>query len=113
MSDTMGPLSRVTHFLAGVGVLLGVPFAGAQPAGLAENPPASPPAEPCAVERFGGGATPYSASVSGGVYLHSGDFTTAAVDLRIPGRGMDFVWARKYRSRIGPDTFQGTGWDYS
>ena len=51
--------------------------------------------------------------MSSGVYLHSGEFTTTAVDLRIPGRGMDFVWARKYRSRIGPATVQGNGWDFS
>jgi YD repeat-containing protein len=35
------------------------------------------------------------------------------VDLRVPGRGFDFVWARKYRSRIGPNTAMGNGWDFS
>jgi YD repeat-containing protein len=47
------------------------------------------------------------------VYLHSGEFHCSAIDLRIPGRGLDFVWARKYRSRLGPDTAQGIGWDFS
>ncbi len=47
------------------------------------------------------------------VYLFSGEFYESDVDLRIPGRGMDFVWARKYRSRIGPNTAQGNGWDFS
>ena len=47
------------------------------------------------------------------VYLFSGEVYETAVDLRIKGRGLDFVWARKYRSRIGRDTEQGNGWDYS
>ncbi|MCH8148708.1 MAG: RHS repeat protein, partial [Planctomycetes bacterium] len=47
------------------------------------------------------------------VYLFSGEFYESTVDLRIPGRGIDFVWGRKYRSRIGPDTAMGNGWDFS
>ena len=47
-----------------------------------------------------------------GVYLFSGEVYADAVDLHIPGRGLDFIWSRKYRSRVGPDTAQGTGWDY-
>ncbi len=47
------------------------------------------------------------------VYLFSGEVYCESVDLQIPGRGPDFVWARKYRSRVGPDTAQGVGWDYS
>ncbi|MCA9244155.1 MAG: RHS repeat protein [Phycisphaerales bacterium] len=47
-----------------------------------------------------------------GVYLFSGEVYTSGVDFRIPGRGFDFVWERKYRSRVGPDTAQGAGWDY-
>ncbi len=47
------------------------------------------------------------------VYLFSGEFFHTAVDLRIPGRGIDFVWSRKYRSRIGPSTRAGNGWDHS
>ncbi|MHC4093705.1 MAG: DUF6531 domain-containing protein, partial [Planctomycetota bacterium] len=47
------------------------------------------------------------------VYLFSGEFYERVVDLRIRGRGFDFVWARKYRSRIGPNTEIGNGWDYS
>lgn len=46
------------------------------------------------------------------VYLFSGEAHASAVDLHIPGRGIDFVWARKYRSRVGPDTPQGVGWDH-
>ena len=47
------------------------------------------------------------------VYLFSGEFYESVVDLRIPGRGVDFVWARKYRSKVGPSTRQGNGWDCS
>ena len=46
-------------------------------------------------------------------YLFSGEFHESAVDLHIRGRGLDFVWARKYRSRIGPNTGMGNGWDFS
>lgn len=31
----------------------------------------------------------------------------------IPGRGLDFVWGRKYRSRSGTNTAQGNRWDFS
>lgn len=44
---------------------------------------------------------------------HSGEFVVSAVDLRIQGRGLDFIWGRKYGSRLGPDTAQGNGWDFS
>ncbi len=47
------------------------------------------------------------------VYLFSGEFYQTVEDLRIPGRGKDFVWTRKYRSKIGPLTGQGNNWDYS
>ncbi len=47
------------------------------------------------------------------IYLFSGEFYFTVEDLRIRGRGKDFVWSRKYRSKIGPKTAQGNGWDYS
>ena len=47
------------------------------------------------------------------VYLFSGEFYEKVEDLRIKGRGFDFVWSRKYRSKIGPNTAQGNGWDFS
>ncbi|MCZ6815846.1 MAG: DUF6531 domain-containing protein, partial [Planctomycetota bacterium] len=47
------------------------------------------------------------------VYYFSGECFERAVDLRIRGRGLDFIWARKYRSRFGLDTVQGNGWDFS
>lgn len=47
------------------------------------------------------------------IYLFSGEFHYSVEDLRIRGRGLDFVWSRKYRSQHGPDTPQGNGWDFS
>ncbi|HZN07688.1 MAG TPA: RHS repeat-associated core domain-containing protein [Pyrinomonadaceae bacterium] len=47
------------------------------------------------------------------VHLFSGEFFETAEDLRIRGRGLDFVWARKYRSRSGPNTAHGNRWDFS
>ncbi|MFO0983632.1 MAG: DUF6531 domain-containing protein [Planctomycetota bacterium] len=73
---------------------------------LYESPPATPPASPSPVP-------PGEADRSGGIYLFSGEYFLAEEDLRLPGRGIDFVWARKYRSRIGPNTAQGDHWDYS
>ncbi len=48
-----------------------------------------------------------------GVYGHSGEFHLEVTDLRIRGRGMDVVWTRTYRSRTGPATAMGNGWDFS
>ena len=47
------------------------------------------------------------------VYMFSGEFYENLVDLRIRGRGTDFVWARKYGSKTAPNTAQGNGWDCS
>ncbi len=47
------------------------------------------------------------------VNLFSGEFYEAVTDLRIPGRGLDFVWARHYRSRYGQNSDIGNGWDFS
>jgi RHS repeat-associated protein len=47
------------------------------------------------------------------VLLYSGEKFEQVVDLRIPGVGFDFVWARTYGSRNGPNTPQGNGWDFS
>ena len=43
----------------------------------------------------------------------TGEIRCQETDLVIPGRGLDFVWTRTYRSRTGPDTAQGRGWDFS
>jgi len=47
------------------------------------------------------------------VLLHSGEACRTEIDLRIRGRGMDFIWARCYRSRHGQDTEQGNRWNFS
>jgi YD repeat-containing protein len=47
------------------------------------------------------------------VQLFSGEFYKSAVDLRIRGRGIDFVWARTYRSRTGKNTSIGNNWSHS
>ena len=47
------------------------------------------------------------------VYFHSGEFYQEVIDLRIPGRGFDFVLKRKYRSKLGRATLMGHGWDFS
>ncbi|MFQ5411269.1 MAG: DUF6531 domain-containing protein, partial [Phycisphaerae bacterium] len=70
----------------------------------------TPPAAPCECEVCPEDAEGISLDP---VYLFSGEFYHDHVDLRIPGRGFDFVWARKYRSRFGAPTAQGNGWDYS
>jgi hypothetical protein len=44
----------------------------------------------------------------------TGELFVSSVDLRIPGRGgLDVVWGRTYRSKIGLDTAIGVGWDFS
>ena len=86
---------------------------------LYEFPPELPPALPAFTDR-----TPLGESEiwwfslapkgdRGDLNGFSGEFTLSSVDLHIPGRGLDFIWARKYRSRLGPDTAQGNGWDFS
>ncbi len=45
--------------------------------------------------------------------LFSGEETLEAEDLRIRGRGMDFVWTRTYRSKTGRYTVVGHNWDHS
>lgn len=47
------------------------------------------------------------------VLVHSGETRRTEVDLCIKGRGMDFIWARCYRSRHGPDSEQGNRWVFS
>jgi RHS repeat-associated protein len=75
--------------------------------GGSDPPPGAPSSEDCDEED--GEDDP----VVDPVYLFSGEFYEQIEDLRIPGRGLDFVWSRKYRSKIGPNTAQGNGWDFS
>jgi RHS repeat-associated protein len=57
--------------------------------------------------------TPSMKTSTNSNYLFSGEHYEEVVDLSVPGRGLDFTWARKYRSRLGPTTALGNGWDYS
>lgn len=43
----------------------------------------------------------------------SGESTFEATDLFIAGRGLDFSWTRRYRSRLDPGSAMGIGWDFS
>jgi YD repeat-containing protein len=43
----------------------------------------------------------------------SGELQHEVVDMVIPGRSLDFVWVRTYRSRTGTNTAMGNGWDFS
>jgi len=57
--------------------------------------------------------TPKDTENSDPMYLFSGEYYLEETDMEVPGRGdLPFRWMRKYRSRIGPDTVQGNGWDY-
>jgi len=67
------------------------------------------PAEACVCS----GPCPDEESPIRNLYGFSGEFHLSCEDLRVRSVGFDFVWARKYRSRLGPVTAQGNGWDFS
>ena len=73
------------------------------------EPPRKAPAEPSDGTSCGGP----DPEVMDPVYMFSGEFHESYTDLRISGRGLDFAWARRYRSRLGPGTAMGNGWDFS
>jgi RHS repeat-associated protein len=45
--------------------------------------------------------------------LATGEYLTGAVDLTVPGRGLDFVFARTYRSGLLFNGVLGRGWDHN
>jgi YD repeat-containing protein len=47
------------------------------------------------------------------VSLFSGDVQECVVDMAVPGRGLDFVWARTYHSRLGRTGSATNGWTFS
>lgn len=73
------------------------------------GPPLHAPGEPHAYDHCDGSVCARTSPA----LLHSGEFEETAVDLRVPGVGLDFVWVRRYRSRIGATSVQGVGWDFS
>lgn len=52
-------------------------------------------------------------SKEGVVLAFSGEVQACAVDLAIPGRSLDFVWARTYHSRLGRFDANSNGWTFS
>ncbi|HRK34272.1 MAG TPA: hypothetical protein PLJ47_06725, partial [Candidatus Hydrogenedentes bacterium] len=54
-----------------------------------------------------------SGSTGGIMRLYSGDFTEHAVDLAVPGLGLDTVFARRYLSRGGLNSDIGNKWESS
>ena len=62
----------------------------------------------------GGGPNGQGLRISGGVQPFSGEVQLAGVDFAIPGRGLDFIWARTYRSRTShAATVLGNRWSHS
>jgi RHS repeat-associated protein len=49
----------------------------------------------------------------GRIQPFSGEFIESTLDMHVPGRELDFVWARTYRSRTGSNTAMGNRWDFS
>ncbi len=43
----------------------------------------------------------------------TGEVAGGSVGLRVPGRGLDFIWATTYRSRNGETTAMGNNWAHS
>ncbi|MFO0984277.1 MAG: RHS repeat-associated core domain-containing protein [Planctomycetota bacterium] len=76
-----------------------------------EPGPSSTP--PGATLAEGNGTPTDDRGAASSIYLFSGEFHQSVMDLRIRGRGLDFVWARKYRSKHGPKTALGNNWDFS
>jgi len=86
------------------------------------EPPGFAFAEPNAVPAAMGHELSHALGSSGGSFLpeindevlcYSGETRRTEVDLQIKGRGLDFIWARHYRSRHGPDSAQGKRWVFS
>ncbi len=48
-----------------------------------------------------------------GVYLHSGEFYVYETDLEVPGRGLNWSFARKYRSGVISDGPLGHNWSFN
>lgn len=53
-----------------------------------------------------------SRALARGVDAHSGEVNIKETDLFVRGRVLDFAFTRCYRSRYGPDTVMGNGWDH-
>jgi RHS repeat-associated protein len=87
-----------------------------------ESPPERSPAEPYPGDcDFGGCPLPDDKKkekweyelTDGGAYPFSGDAAASAEDMWIPGRELDFLWSRKWRSSLGETTELGNNWDFA
>lgn len=98
--------------------------ASAPPASVLQGPPGIPPAATHFKEVTGldvyidcleiqGGGVNKLTHRGADVNPASGEVESQVADLVIPGVGLDFIWARTYRSRSGPNTAQGNRWDFS
>lgn len=75
----------------------------------AYEPPGHAPAEPHRFDDCPDGVCERSEPA----FPATGEFVESVVDLRVRGRGLDFVWARFYRSQSARDSAQGYGWSHS
>ncbi len=101
----------VTVVLASMGNT--VAFAGFPYEPFADNWPCGPIIGIINGGGCGHGQTLPAPATSDPVYLHNGEFYLDVTDLEIPGRGIDFEFTRKYRSRFGFNSVMGDGWDHS
>ncbi|MCP4707088.1 MAG: RHS repeat protein, partial [Planctomycetes bacterium] len=88
-----------------------------KPLSFKEPPPLStafayPVTDINGVQQLGGGPTGGDGDTLG-LHHFSGEFIIEQHDMRIRGRGLDFIWGRVYRSRTGTNTEIGNNWDYS
>lgn len=78
------------------------------------EPPVQSPAHPCRTSACPACKDPeHPGNSLHSTHLFSGEFTLEAVDLAITGRGPDFIWTRRYRSRIDIGSALGPQWDFS
>ena len=92
------------------------------------EPPSLPPGAPANLEMNSWLEAAQAGRVAGGsaevddevlvMFLHgdaggSGEVVAFSVDLAIPGRGLDFIWATTYRSRNGETATMGNNWTHS
>lgn len=116
-SDPRGAARRLAHSatrpyrgLAALAFFAAVLGSSATAQRAYEMPPSLPPAAGCGVKQCGERQVPDDPE---NLHLATGELHLAFDDLRLPGRGMDFLWRRSYRSQNGSVSALGVGWDHS
>jgi YD repeat-containing protein len=110
------PVPDVTSISPEDGLYLPEGGLGSTPGGIASIGSSIGNFGPNAINSWGSDSTGTTGAGGRGSvrnHLFSGEVCVSAVDLHIPSFGSDVVWQRKYRSRLGPNTVQGNGWDHS